>query len=293
LYKLTEGGRTTLAKLDRFVAVAAAVCLCAAIVPPAVAWHPEDDAAWWRLFEEEPPDNETCDENNKWDGNAGSYMSHDFEYWRCMDEPSPPAGIEPFTYWEPILPAGPAQSPEDDGDVKHFTEWKPVPGTNLYQLTTSRAEWIDVEQAGDCTQTACKFKGGADIILRGPGSTAPVTTPANTLKNAVQLYVWNGTAWEFKSGTAWRSEPQTDGTVTTTWNWGTAPFGAAYYNVVGHFAQMVGGTQVTVGNSQTGPVWDPPPNYRGTKPPKPDKKLKPGKVKKVQKFGPQPTLDVF
>jgi hypothetical protein len=250
---------------------------------PATAYHPEEDQAIYDdhgIPQSNP--NPTVDCAPEWDDEG--YASLDYEIWRCKFDPGIPEA--PGTggwYWEPEppLPADGTEGPTDDGDTKFMLDWEAVPNhtPQLYHRRLSRTEWLDINQGNDCTQVACVLKVGADVhVVTANGQ--PYTVPANSLRNAHQLYKWDGAAWVKVGDTGWYTSTVATDRMLQQWNWGTAPFGAAYYKSLGWSAQVINGTHVTVGGAVQAPmIWDPPPGYDSKKPPKPDKPLKPQKVK--------------
>lgn len=242
------------------------------------AEHPDNDV--------QEPDPElqqdpVCDLINEGNG----YISIDEEFWICFhDYGVPEVPGSDGSYWEP--------QPDDYGPLGGDVEWskawsKPMSGVAM--RLESRTEWVNPTGAGQCPNVAggCKLKTGADINLVNANHT-PHVVDRTWLNHATQVYVWDTTlnpaAWRLMADTGWMAATSTAprSKMTFTYDWGTAPAGAAWYFSRGWARTWTGTAWTPQQYTTTNMVWDDKPGDNTAKPSKPNKLPK---VKAPKKSG--------
>jgi hypothetical protein len=163
-------------------------------------------------------------------------------------------------------------------------------GIGVYHGTLARTEWLDATAGGACGTTACVLKTGTDVYVRKgtPPALQKRWAAVGDIKVASQLFKWNTAVtpnrWDKIRDSGWYQNTGITDHITPTFNWGTAPGGAAWYSSVGISAHKLANGTFTQVSVSTGSVWDPKPGddtEPGPKPPNPPK------AEKVKEEGPE------
>jgi hypothetical protein len=299
-------------------AVAVVVLLAAVLfaAPAVYANHPQDDIKD-RVINDEPQpaldgwEDAICDQDtvtNPYDG-IPHWGSLDGQMWDCVDDPYAPPGV-PDRFWQP----SPYGNVPGKAETAWSVRWDPVtiPGyPGVMARLSPRTEWVNPYNRaetwpndppeGVCPTVpgGCKFKGGGDINLFRNGQ--PFLLHKTWFNRALQVYVYNATTkvWEKKHDTGWQmngaAAPTYTDTMTATWDYGTAPYGNAYYFVRAQSRFWNGSAWSTPivadpndANGALDYVWDDKPGDATPKPAKP--KTKAPKAEKPSKSLIQPDV---
>jgi hypothetical protein len=185
------------------------------------------------------------------------------ERWTCTYD----SGIQDWRW----VPLPPNQTPDDALGYKRET-W--TASDAVVHIVQTRVEWINHV-----------LYSGTDLSLRKPLGT-PYAIPGNKMGIKTRVHSWDGTQWTMCRESPWIGTSSTANAteMVHTWNWGTAPCGARWYDSHSwgehlngstweanlNSVTSQGGTALGGANASNGMVWDAPPGYHGprAKPPR-------------------------
>lgn len=296
----TQERREMVTKIFRPAVLLALLAAMLFAVPAAMATHPDEDVVT------RPEPNDDGGQEAKCanaDDAFGGWDSYDGELWECL--PEDPGAPAPGPFWQPRN--WDDWPPEWKAGINWSKRWNPVsiPGyPGVYTRSLSRSEWLNpAPETGGCPNVTggCKYKAGGDVNFVRNGQ--PFQINRTWFNRALQTYVYNATTkvWEKKHDTGWMQPAATGPTYVNqmvgTYNYGTAPYGAAWYFTRMQLRVWNGSAWVTQApvdpvktDGTLNPIWDDPPGSKVEKVKEP--KTKPPKVDKVSKKGATPPATI-